>query len=81
MSQSYKIVGMLERIDEQSMYLAPATTYATTQEAASLIRELAEALETIAGNWIDPETMKPSDPVASDLQKIAASALSKLKEA
>jgi cytochrome c-type biogenesis protein CcmH/NrfG len=89
MSQNYKIVGMLERIDEQSMNLAPATTYATTQEAASLIQELGEALEPFAGdaeNWDEMGDTRPlendgiSKLTVADLRR-ARAILSKLNEA
>lgn len=36
---------------------------------------LREALEAIDGGWIDPETMKPSEPSVSDLKTIAREAL------
>lgn len=83
MSQNYKIVGMLERIDEQSMDLAPATTYATTQEAASLIQELGEALSEARAYLSD--TISAHHPI-DDPAEIALLArfdaiLSKLNEA
>jgi hypothetical protein len=86
MDDTYEIVERLNKLADAAMYAEGSPFYpgdspfgAQIREAAALIVELAEALETIAEGWIEPETMEPSPPVASDLQKIARSALSRLK--